>query len=781
MFRHLRVKLTVLYTGLFAIALLVIGASGYAAIDANSKRLAAQQMVAAGGVFDELWRERLAHYQAAAGATARAPFLVDAVRLRDDIATHNALEAAGSVSLADIAFVVTREGLIVGAGAGVSVPPGMQAAFAREATPSGVMRVGATLYQAAASPLPENLGWIVLGARLSEGDLATLERTSPTPLRASIYVRTSAGWHGALGARGDDLGAFLTDLASASPEIVRTDMDARISLLAQPLASLDGARAVLVLSHPLDAALSPYRALFGTLALVGILGVVCLAVATWLLAGTITRPLLALEDAARRVQEGVYETIALNTRDELARLAESFSAMSSAIREREKRITHLAFHDTETRLPNRAALERKLAAAPHPERLFLAAIGVNRFAHVRGAIGYALAGLLMRSLGQRLARLVPNAPMARLSSDVLGVALLADSEADARRRAAALVDNLEQSLSLEGQVVDVHVTLGVAQPRVKDESTASMIERASVALDQARNAGQKFAVFDPAAYGDPARNLSLMGEMRAALENGEMVLAHQPKYDFRNGAIRSAESLVRWRHPRRGAISPDLFVPMAEETGHIRALTEWVLRQAVADQRTLARAGRPLTLAVNISARLLSDTDFAHTAIACVREAPHSICFEITETAVVDNPKTALENIELFAAAGVHIAIDDYGSGLSSLAYLKQLPAHELKIDKMFIESVTNSQRDALLVRSTVDLAHGLGMAVTAEGVETPAAFSLLASMRCDFAQGYLISRPVSVDELVALLGDERRMRHYEQTAAAGAHSAPVDARPRSA
>jgi EAL domain-containing protein (putative c-di-GMP-specific phosphodiesterase class I) len=264
--------------------------------------------------------------------------------------------------------------------------------------------------------------------------------------------------------------------------------------------------------------------------------------------------------------------------------------------------------------------------------------------------------------------------------------------------------------------------------------------------------------------------------MHRALANGGLYLAYQPKYNFRTGKIDSAETLVRWRHPTRGAIAPDLFVPMAEETGHIRVLTEWVLERAIADQKAMANAGWPITLAVNISARLLSDSEFAKRAEALARGAAHQLCFEITETAVIDNPGAALENIELFAAGGVHIAIDDYGSGLSSLAYLKQLPAHELKIDKLFIQSITSSQRDALLVRSTIDLAHGLGMNVTAEGVETPAAFALLASMNCDLAQGYLISRPASADELIALLSDERRLQFYKQTALGA--SPPLTAAP---
>ena len=194
----------------------------------------------------------------------------------------------------------------------------------------------------------------------------------------------------------------------------------------RPLQAIDGTQSVVLLRYPLSMALSLYRGMFRTLIAIGIAGLAMLIAGTWFLARGITQPLSTLEAAARNLREGVYETVAIKTKDELARLAESFNTMTDAIRERERRITQLAYHDAETRLPNRAALERRLAAATQPKRLYLAAIGVDRFAHVRGAIGYAHAAALIRRLGGRLARLAPNAPMARLSSDVLGVAFLAD-------------------------------------------------------------------------------------------------------------------------------------------------------------------------------------------------------------------------------------------------------------------------------------------------------------------------------------------------------------------
>jgi EAL domain-containing protein (putative c-di-GMP-specific phosphodiesterase class I)/GGDEF domain-containing protein len=776
MFQHLRLKLTVLYAGLFCVILALIGAVVYAVVDNNTQRLARAQLDSAGAMFVQLQHTHLQHLEDGAHIFASSAELQNAVASNDSTLMHEALLNIREQLHSDLVFVVTQGGLLIGeSGAGVSsVPPGLQLALARDAAPAGVIRQGDNLFQAAAAPLNAGgaNGWIVIGRRIGGDDIAALQATSALPLQASVLTRATDGrWT----REPDSINDFIDkSLAGNAPRAIVDAAGSRGIAVVRPLEAIDGTQSVLLLRYPLSMALSLYRGMFRSLIGIGIAGLMLLITGTWLLARGITQPLTALEAAARNLREGVYEPVAIKTKDELARLAESFNTMINAIREREGKITQLAYHDAETRLPNRAALERRLAAAAQPKRLYLAAIGVDRFSHLRGAIGYAHAAALIRRLGVRLARLVPNAPVARLSSDVLGVAFLADDEADALRRADAIARNLEQPLSIDDHVIDVNVAVGVAQPRSKEEPTAAMIERASVALDQARAAHVKAGFFDEAAYGDPARNLSLMGEMRRALESGDMKLVHQPKYDFRAGAIRSAECLVCWKHPLRGNISPDLFVPMAEETGHIRALTEWVLQRTIEDQRRFSAAGHKLALSVNISGRLLGDADFARAAMDLVRGAAHTICFEVTETAVIDDPKRALENIDLFASNGVKIAIDDYGSGLSSLAYLKQMPAHELKIDKLFIQNLTNGNRDALLVRSTVDLAHGLGLEVTAEGVETPAAFAMLATIGCDLAQGYLVSRPATVEELIALLSDEKRLRYYRQTAAAGAQAQPV-------
>ena len=277
---------------------------------------------------------------------------------------------------------------------------------------------------------------------------------------------------------------------------------------------------------------------------------------------------------------------------------------------------------------------------------------------------------------------------------------------------------------------------------------ARLARRADAAADgraPSEKAGRRKAPREPAAW-------TLADDLDAAIVRGQFFLEHQPKLRARTGQIEGVETLVRWRHPERGLIGPNEFIGLAEERGEIRRVTEWVVRQTVVEQRALASCGHIVSCTVNLSAFLLADRDFAQWVLDAVRAAAGPIGLEITETAMIADPAGALRNLHLFADAGIRIAIDDYGAGLSSLAYLKQLPAHELKIDRMFVSGLSTSHRDPLLVRSTIDLAHALDMEVTAEGVDTPSAQALLRVMGCDLMQGYLIARPMPVGELRAWL-----------------------------
>ncbi|MDP3747332.1 MAG: EAL domain-containing protein [Phenylobacterium sp.] len=770
-FRRLRTKLTVLYAGLFGVALLLVSGAIYSAISGAAQRQVRDELTASGAVFDRIWSLRTEQLRQGVALLSRDFGFREAVATGDGATIVSAMENLRQRLQLDLAFIVGVDGTITAAdpkGLNRSADALVEAMYEQE-SPSGIFVLDGMPYQMIAAPIlsPDLIGWVVFAARLDQREMEALEKLSAIPLDASVMHRAGKAWKSELAVSDPaGLGGFIDGALTAKSKAPRTlaTKDGASLVLVKPLRTLTGKAAladkqgaVLVLSYPLARALAPYKPLLATIGGVGLLGLVLVVAGSWGLARSVTRPISALATAANRLREGQDSTVAVESQDEIGHLAESFNVMATEIRERERRITHLALHDPETHLPNRLSLEQAIEtlAVAGGGSLYVALLGVDRFAHVRGAIGYALAAQAIREVGERLAGLQRQAFVARISTDVLGMAFEAADDEAAQAMMARLLRELEQPLQIGGDAIDVALSVGLSA-FASGEPGGAAIERANIGLDQARSARKKLAFFDAEAYGDPSSNLALMSGMLWALRSGHIELYHQPKYDLRARGVNGVEGLVRWRHPTRGMLRPDLFIPMAEETGHIRTLTDWVLKQAIADQTRMGRAGHPIEVSVNISGRLLGDTDFADFVDRTVGEASGKLCFEITETAVIENPDMALEILDRFRAAGISISIDDFGSGLSSLAYLKQIKGHELKIDRSLITDLTESQRDALIVRSTIDLAHSLGLKVTAEGVETANAFQLLAAMGCDNVQGYLIAKPMPFNELLMFLNEDR-------------------------
>jgi diguanylate cyclase len=434
------------------------------------------------------------------------------------------------------------------------------------------------------------------------------------------------------------------------------------------------------------------------------------------------------------------------TRTELARRARAI------VEEREAGLLHLALHDPETGLPNRRALlshiEARLATAQaESESLAVLAIGIDRFQTMRGAVGYGQSSEIVRQVAARLSEHADGAVVAHLSTSVLGL-VIRHPDSDCPEAVIGNLLSLDSVFVADGHPVDAHLKFGIARLCVADHEPEPLLEHASLALDIARKEDRQIVNFDAETYIDPEFNLALMSDMRRGLKDGQLSLFYQPKLTLADDSIHGAEALIRWEHPTRGSIRPDVFISIAEETGSIRELTEWTLQRALEDSELLSAGGHNLLLSVNISGRLLTDASFCDSVLLLIAGRDHRLCLEITETAVISNTASAAAAIAAFRAAGLKISIDDYGVGLSSLSYLKMLDAHELKIDKSLVESVGDSERDRLILKSTVDLAHGLGMAVVAEGVEDHALQDVLAGLGCDIIQGYLVSRAVPLREM---------------------------------
>ncbi len=774
-FKSLRMRLTVLYAALFGAAMILVSLAVYGAISANAERTVRDELTATGAVFDQVWALRSGRLQDGAGLLARDFGFRSAVASRDQQTIVSALDNLKARLNVDIAFMVDIDGVPTGGDTGLLAPAAMRMAGTLDDTiASGVLTLGDTSYQAIAAPIlsPTLTGWVVFARRLDQREMNALEQLSAIPIQATVLHKTAGGqWIAGADRRAISNPAALGKVIEQSLAAKGATRPAQVNLnegqgpsiaVVKRLAALDGgAPAVLLLRYPLALAMEAYRPVLGWILVAGVLGIALVVTGSWFLARSVTQPVQALTDAVRRLQAGERSQAEVQTSDEIGVLAMGFNEMAAEIADREARILHQARHDSETGLPNRRAYEKTVEAmiarcAPS-QHVVAVSIGIDRFEHVRGAIGYGPATALIAEVGRRAAAQAPDGDVARLATSMLGLVFFARSEDAAWARVATMIDAVAAPVEVDGSaVVDVHVSIGMAVLGVHAQEAATLVERAGIAMGQARAARQKIATFDAVAYGDPAANLSLMSEMLGALHSGAMDLFYQPKFDLRSRRVESVEALVRWRHPVRGMLPPDLFIPMAEETGHIRALTDWVLARAIADQDLMLKAGHAMAVSINISGRLLSDMEFADRALEAAAAAKGPLCFEITETAVIDNPRAALEVIERFAGAGIAVSIDDYGSGLSSLAYLKQIHANELKIDKAFVLTIDSNPKDALLVRSTIDLAHSLGMKVTAEGVETAAAMQMLALMGCDHAQGYLIARPTALNELLTFLVDDQ-------------------------
>ena len=384
----------------------------------------------------------------------------------------------------------------------------------------------------------------------------------------------------------------------------------------------------------------------------------------------------------------------------------------------------------------------------------VALVEIGNFAALRRYLGGGRADHLAEDCAARIgARLADGCARAVGRNLVELSATVADRQAvDATL--AALAHAFEAPLDCDGepQLLAARIGAATAPHQVRDE--IALIEGAELALADAR-VSQRTMLRDLTCVAEPMPADELIRELRTAIKRDELFLHYQPKAHLRRREVVSLEALVRWQHPKHGLVLPGAFIPLAEEAGEIEALTLWTLDAAIAEQRALARDGFDLPIFLNMSGQLLADADFVATAARKVREGGAKIGLEITETSVIRDPDGAIRHLKTFADEGLSIAIDDYGAGLSSLAYLKQLPASELKIDKMFITQLSSSNRDPLIVRSTIDLAHALEMEVTAEGVETAAAMALLTVMGCDMAQGYLISRPVGAQLIRQVLADD--------------------------
>lgn len=429
-------------------------------------------------------------------------------------------------------------------------------------------------------------------------------------------------------------------------------------------------------------------------------------------------------------------------------------------------IRRMAYHDSLTDLPNHAYLEERLQQAlseanTRGQSLAVLLLDLDRFREVNDALGFNQGDLLLKDVGKRIRGALKEGELvARMRGDEFSI-LLAVSDADhAAEAARRILDALGVPFVLSDLSLDVSAAVGISLFPQHGAEAAYLIRHADMAMRQAKKSGKGYAFYTAEQDEDSLRRLALAGELRRAIEEDELVLHYQPKIDMRTGQVCGAEALVRWLHPQQGMIPPDAFISLAERTGLIKPLTDWVVEAALRQSSSWRQAGLALPVAVNLSARNLRDAellDKMKQLFTAWGTDAGGLELEITESAIMDDPDGALGILTSLSDLGIVLFIDDFGTGYSSLGYLQRLPVNAIKIDKSFVIDMLANADSAAIVRATIVLAHDLGLKVVAEGVEDQAMWDRLAALGCDVAQGYHISKPLPAEQFKAWLDERAR------------------------
>jgi len=522
----------------------------------------------------------------------------------------------------------------------------------------------------------------------------------------------------------------------------------------------------------------------------GMLGLALACAASLFLARNLVRPIQAIQKATERIGNGDLDfRLEMDRGDEVGDVAQGLNLMldhlQKNIQERlkfEKQISHLAYHDSLTGLGNRLLLRERLATALENQRSENSSVAVifmdlDRFKNVNDTMGHTAGDELLTKVAKRLHACVEaidiadgdgevETLLARLGGDEFTLLL---SDVANRQQVESLAEKILESLSapfdLRGQKVSLSASLGIALSPDDAQDVETLLRDSDMAMFHAKNQGGRGYEF----YADSmeeiaAKRLDLEHRMQQALERDEFVLYYQPKVDVITGLVTGVEALLRWIDPERGIVGPDEFIPMAEETGVIIPIGDWVLKQAMQQLVTWQQEGLPaMRVAVNVSVRQIDPRlDFVGKVVSLLEETgldPKLLDLEITEGALLSDEETAIPMFQQLRNLGVGLSLDDFGTGYSSLSYLRRLPIDTLKIDRSFIQCIDTNPADAALVGSIIAMARVLGLRVVVEGVETRAQQSFLVELGCDEIQGFIFSQPISAEQTTEILRHKKSCR----------------------
>lgn len=511
----------------------------------------------------------------------------------------------------------------------------------------------------------------------------------------------------------------------------------------------------ILLATPENSAYLSYNSLIVQLfALLAVAALLALVTAL-ILSNTITAPINTLVAAAKRISDGkIAKEFPRGSTNEVNSLSVAIKDMQDGIRQREEQINELAFYDKLTNLPNRNQFSAKLAQSieqASSKKILIAMMDIDRFKDINDTVGHNIGDKLLTLVAARLVNYSQGKEFyARLGGDEFGMIFSEQDNLQASDIACDIAELFNQPFNLDGLVLDVDASIGLATFPTDAQDTQGLMQCADIALYSCKGNHNSYAVYKPALNKHSVQRLNLMSELKEALSAGELELYYQPKLSIADNQIETVECLIRWIHPEHGFIPPDEFIGLAEQTGAIRHVTYWGLRTAISQQKSWQNDGHNIGMAVNISALDLVDMklpDYVAKLLAEFNVAASMLTLEVTESAIMTDPENALKALNRLRNMGIVLSIDDFGTGFSSMAQLKKMPVDELKIDKAFVLDLATNQDDQVMVRTLVTLAQNLGLKTVAEGVEDQESLQFLTEIGCSKAQGFYLSRPLPVDK----------------------------------
>jgi diguanylate cyclase (GGDEF)-like protein len=625
---------------------------------------------------------------------------------------------------------------------------------------------------------PSPIGWIVTGIESGEKLVTDLQRATTVPIDITFAFKNEDGaWQAPASTLTPHLKSVLLpkldelkDL-NGKTTVITLDRSDYVSMAVQLAAPRGTSPIHVILQYSLNVALQPYRPLFLLLIVLAGAALAISLLSAAFIARTITAPIRALDAAARRIQAGRYsEKVDIAQQDEIGRLSETFNQMMTGIAEREDRIAHQARHDPLSGLPNRMSFEGHVAdmiiARQETRRTFsVILLQIGRFSELINTLGHDTGDQLIRKVGKSLRQIVPQPnAVARHASNIFALALDTDDAVAVSLIVERILSLFDNAISVAGFNIDVTATIGEARYPEHGGTARTLMQHADTAIYEAKQLGRSYAAYDHQLDPHRPERLSMMGELRTGLDKGQFTFFFQPKVDLATETVTTVEALIRWNHPERGFLAPDSFIPLAEQTGNIGKLTGWALAAAIKQSRTWADKGINVKIAVNLSPHDLNNRHLPEeigNLLSSYDVSPGRIILEITESAVMEDPVHAQEVLKTLSGMGLTLSVDDYGIGHSSLAYLKSLPVQEIKIDKSFVLKLADSRGDQILVKSTIELGHNLGLRVTAEGVEDRASLEILQNLGCDTGQGYFVSRPIPAEDFETFFRTSRWSPHF--------------------